>query len=377
MKRVYLKSKTNGVQRKLNKFSIAILLTSLLIVRSENLNAQFCVIEDPTITLFKSTTTNYVPDGSIKYLRVIIHFIQDGYGDGNFNKEDDGLTPPNDFNGYDYANYIIDYANISLANNQAMRIQPFGNIPVLDPGFRYKLSGVFFWKDSFHYTNYYALNGLHDLYGQSIDCAINIFITSPQGSVGGYVRSYDDNAILLFKPYLNYQQSVVNNNGWYNRASATIINHEIGHCLNLMHTILTSGGTCCPYCDDYCDDTPSILDLINMGEPSHCCWNGDTCSNNMMDYNADQQAITPDQLSRVHSTLNNSKFNYLSGNYSQQNLQINSFPNGSGAFIAKYINISGNAIINNGEKIYLECNEIILESGFEVQLGGSLEIDIN
>ena len=218
---------------------------------------------------------------------------------------------------------------------------------------------------------------LQNNYGQSTNSTINIFITSPQGSTGGYVRYYDDNAVLLFTPYLNYQNSVLYNNFWFNRASATILNHEVGHCLNLLHTILTGGGTCCTACDDFCSDTPSIVDLINIGEPSHCCWNGDTCSNNMMDYNADQQSITPEQLNRVHLTLENSKHYFLSGNYAQSNLHINSFINGSGAYIAEKVYISGPAIINDGEKVYIECKEVTFDSGFEIQLGGSLDVEIN
>jgi hypothetical protein len=360
----------------------AILLLTLAIGRlvavPDAAKAQFCVIEDASIVQQKTATKNYLPDGSIKFLRVFLHFIQQDDGSGNFNKENDGLNPPNNnFNGYDFANYIVEYANGLLQDNQPMRIQPFGNIPVYDPGYRYKLSGVFFWKNSLLYSQYYALNTLQNNYGQSTNSAINIFITSPQGSTGGYVRYYDDNAVLLFTPYLNYQNSVLYNNFWFNRASATILNHEVGHCLNLLHTILTGGGTCCTACDDFCSDTPSIVDLINIGEPSHCCWNGDTCSNNMMDYNADQQSITPEQLNRVHLTLENSKHYFLSGNYAQSNLYINSFINGSGAYIAEKVYISGPAIINDGEKVYIECKEVTFDSGFEIQLGGSLDVEIN
>ena len=59
--------------------------------------------------------------------------------------------------------------------------------------------------------------------------------------------------------------------------------HELGHSLGLLHTWNQ---------DDGCDDTPR-----NAG-----CW-GDTCSNNMMDYNASQSALTACQLGIIHYYL--------------------------------------------------------------------------
>jgi hypothetical protein len=108
--------------------------------------SQYCYIADTTIGNLKSATVDYEPGGSIKYLRVIIHFIQKDDGTGNFNENDDGMSPSHDFNGYDYAQYIVDYANDLLENNPPMRLQPFGEVPNYDPGYRYKLSGVFFGR---------------------------------------------------------------------------------------------------------------------------------------------------------------------------------------------------------------------------------------
>jgi hypothetical protein len=340
--------------------------------------SQFCYVADPTAVNLKSGTNNFVPGNPPKYIRVIIHFIQEDDGTGNFNAVDDGMSPANDFSGYDFAAYIIDYANNLLENNQEMRLQPFGDVPVYDPGFRYRLSGVFFWKNSTLYSDYNALTNLQNSYGQSTNSAINIFITSPQGSTGGYARWIGDNTVLLFKPYSNYIQSVENSNNWYNRASATIINHEVGHCLNLYHTIMTNGGTCQATWDDFCNDTPTIQQMLNLNEPNPCCWNDTHCSNNLMDYNADQQSITPDQLEHVHSALNNEKLNFIKCNYQTANLNISDFDNNSGAYIAENITVSGSsAIIVNGKTNYLECDEVTFDTGFEVEAGGKLIVHIN
>ncbi len=341
--------------------------------------SQYCFIEDTTVVPnLKSGTNNFVPGSPLKHLRVIIHFIQKDDGTGNFNENDDGLTPSNDFSGYDFAKYILDYANNLLDNNQAMRLQPFGIVPVYDPGYRYKLSGVFFWKNSTLYDDYGALSNLQTNYGQGTNDAINIFITSLQGNTGGYTRYIGDKAVLLFKPYANYIASIDNNNNWYNRASATIINHEVGHCLNLYHTVMTNSGTCKASWDDFCDDTPSIQQMLDINEPSPCCWNDIHCSNNLMDYNADQQSITPDQLEHVHSALNDEKLNFCECNYYTTTLNINNFNNNSGAFIARNIVISGStSVIETGRTVYLECDDVTFDSGFEVEIGGKLNVLVN
>jgi hypothetical protein len=259
-----------------------------------------------------------------------------------------------------------------------MRLEPFGDVPIYDPGYRYKLSGVFFWKNTTLYYDFDALSSLQSNYGQSINSAINIFITSPQGNKGGYVYEIGDKSVLLFKPYTNYIASITNNNTWYNRASAIIVNHEVGHCLNLYHTMLTNWGTCSVSSDDFCEDTPSIQQMLDLNEPDPCCWNDVYCSNNLMDYNADMQSITPDQLEHVHSALNNAKLNYQKCNYQTTSLSINTFNSNSGAYIAQNITVSGStAVVTNGKTVFIECNNVIFDSGFEVQLGGKLNVNLD
>jgi hypothetical protein len=351
----------------------------LVLFSSISCFSQYCYIADPTITNLKSATVSYIPGSPIKYLRVIIHFIQKDDGSGNFNETNDGMTPSHSFTGYDYASYIVDYANSLLMANQPMRATLNGSVPVYDPGYRYILSGVFFWRDSYLYSYKYALSNLMTSFGKSKNDAINIFISSEQGNRGGYAQYVGDNSVLIFPPYRNYIASVTNNNGWYNEASALLINHEVGHCLELYHTVWTPNtAECCPYCDDYCADTPSIPQMLSAGKPSPCCWNGETCSNNLMDYNADQRSITPDQLNRVHSALNNRKLNFTECNYFTNALNISAFGNTSNSYIARNIIVSGlSAVISNGQTIYLKGNEIVLNPGFEVQLGGNLNLLTN
>ncbi len=359
-----------------------IFFTVLFSIINIHSNSQECIIPDATVVNLKSAGYTYTPGGATKYLRVFIHFVQKDDGTGNFNEVDDGLSPANAYNGYEFADYIINYANSLLAGNQAMRLQPFGNVPVYDPGYRYKLSGVFFWKNSSLYNYYYALSALMNNYGQCTNSAINIFMTSEQGLTGGYVRHIGDNAIILFKAYKNYIESVNNNNNWYNSGTAKLINHEAGHCLNLYHTMLTNSGECSNSHDDFCDDTPTIQQMLDLSEPDPCCWNDTYCSNNLMDYNADQSSITPDQLNIIHDELDNDKINFLECNYENSNIDICDFGTESEAYIAESITVhnscsSQSSVILNGQTIYLTANEVIFNPGFEVQTGGKLNVLIN
>ncbi|MCB0686327.1 MAG: T9SS type A sorting domain-containing protein [Saprospiraceae bacterium] len=92
---------------------------------------------------------------------------------------------------------------------------------------------------------------------------------------------------------------------------AALIRHEVCHNLGLDHTWSGSDG---------CDDTPTNCNCWNIGMPctSACpcgpsALNCDTpgeVSNNIMDYNADKNAITQCQLHRMHANLMSSSGNY-------------------------------------------------------------------
>lgn len=70
--------------------------------------------------------------------------------------------------------------------------------------------------------------------------------------------------------------------------SGALLAHEIGHSLGLYHTVFKKRPS-----NDYCDDTPTWPENPD-------CWNGDSCSNNMMDYNANKDGLSACQLGRIH-----------------------------------------------------------------------------
>ncbi len=72
-----------------------------------------------------------------------------------------------------------------------------------------------------------------------------------------------------------------------------LLNHEIGHIFNLNHA----------WMEDGCPDTQDHPNRCWNWTPTGPC--RDLATNNMMDYNADQIALTPCQLGRIHLALSN------------------------------------------------------------------------
>jgi len=111
----------------------------------------------------------------------------------------------------------------------------------------------------------------------------------------------------------------------------------MGHLMGLYHS----------FSADQCDDTP----------PNKNCWNGDTCSNNFMDYNACGCALTPCQLGRLHRHLMG-----IDGN------------------IAQYVEPMGcvsrqdTIYLNNGEHVVLNGQHII-ESHIVIPKNAILEVN--
>jgi hypothetical protein len=241
---------------------------------------------------------NYVPnydrieDSYEKYVKVYVHFMDSTSRKYNIPKED----------GEKWAIDMIENANMRLKKNVQMNLPEGNNTPVIPANYQYVLT-----KDedgeicTYHYDNdlYYMLTkgkgannysqGVIMKYAKNEDNLLNLFILPPHPdsiATGRYnpLRSGISmgNSVKLTGPV---------SSGMKPWEMATGVNHEVGHTFGLGHSW---------YAKDGCDDTP----------PNPNCWAATTdgkckgpTSNNMMDYNASQMAITPCQLGKINLVM--------------------------------------------------------------------------
>lgn len=264
-------------------------------------------LESNTLKVRKSRICNdpnhYIPYPSKlhefpeRLIRVNIHFVNSSEGDQNYMGEE----------AYKFAQGLIYNANYRLSLNEKMRLPEGNSTPALEPYYRYELTpseydsiGVHFHHDD---ELYYFINkgkkrnnykrAVINKYAVAMDSVLNIFImphhpdslNSPTYNIpvtgialGNAVKLavvYD--SILPFSSY------------------GTLLNHEIGHVMGLQHSWNLNDG---------CDDTPKHGNCWGQTEYPPC---NVLTSNNMMDYNNSQMAISPCQIGIVHRNMSKEK----------------------------------------------------------------------
>lgn len=237
---------------------------------------------------------NYVPDFDfpledyLHQVRINVHFMDADSAQFNFSREE----------GIEYFEALMDNAIMRLRVNEKMNL-PIGNdTPVIPANYTYQLTDMdtktgrspyaFHYDDEMYWylskgksKNNYKRDVINK-YETHKDSVLNIFIqpTHPDS-----VASPTYNAIIAgIALGTSVKLTGLYELGRPSWEHATNLNHEIAHVLGLSHSW---------YRNDGCDDTP----------PNDNCWAAtDTppCSNNMMDYNNSQMALTPCQIGKMH-----------------------------------------------------------------------------
>ena len=321
-----------------------------------------------------------------KTLSINVHFILRDDGTGNFAKDWDGVDYSNNYNGYYYADEIIDWCNYWLERNVELRHHQAGvQLPVLPINYKYQLSGVFFHNSSFHY-NTQNLGYVASSFNNNPGEALNLYFTC-WGNGGGvaYLNGAYAEIHGYYPAYINYRLPGTDDpTGWnYSKGFADAINHEIGHNLSLEHTKTTPSTDCCdginfPYCDDDCDDTPTYQEVLAQGFPDPCFWGGPLSSNNLIDNVNENRGLSPCQIDQVHSHIEGYKTTYYPCFYTISQLILTSPINDNISYFARSIIIpsGSNLNVSNYNGLFLNAEEIEINGEFTVELGSELIVNI-
>jgi hypothetical protein len=255
---------------------------------------------------------SYIPDPMhmnatpVRYVRVNFHIMQAADGSGSFSEAQ----------GRDFIRELVKQSNIRWANNQQMNLPEGNTTPLIPIPIRIVLQkdavtgedAIYFHKDdTLAFWNRSAKKGVNSLSDRTViekykvgsDSIINIFliehhpdsINSP--TYGGATLSGISfiSALKLFSMYNQFTTVKYRDDGSPFTHDvfflSKLLNHELGHSFGLNHTWNW---------DDGCEDTPKNPGCWSQTGKAPC---DGIISNNMMDYNWNQQAVTPCQLGRM------------------------------------------------------------------------------
>jgi len=247
---------------------------------------------------FQADPLDFLPDtqhlshSPRRYLRVNFHFMDAADSSRNFDETQSRK----------FVKDLLQVMQILFDTNIKLWLPQDNDIPVIPVNLKYVLSGTGPGDDGIyhHYDDqlYYYLHmgqrrnnadwAVIEKYAVGLDTTLNIFIMPhlPDSVKSGTYKSGCvgialGNAIKIAGIYENKLTE------WNVRGT---FNHEVGHVLGLYHA----------WTDDGCPDTQEHPNDCWVIEQAGCA--GRT-SNNMMDYNAWQSALSPCQVGTIHKNL--------------------------------------------------------------------------
>ncbi len=301
----------------------------------------------------------------IRTVRINVHFMNSTSREHNFDEK----TGPK------YFHNLLNVANDKLSRNQKMNLPHGNDTDVLDPQYRYELWPIKNHNDGYlyHYDDelcFFVNKGKNKnnynkdvikKYAIGTDSILNIFVMPhhPDSLATGKYRA-SRTGIALGTSLKVAGLCENREKPW---EFSTLLNHEIGHIFGLSHSW---------YKNDGCDDTPVHANCWAPNNTEKC---KDPVSNNMMDYNNSQMAVTPCQLGKIHKTfasINHQLRGLVVPNWcnldESQTIRIQEDDVWNGA-----LDLSYNVVVEAGASLEIKCRvSMPRNSSITVEPGGTL-----
>lgn len=304
----------------------------------------------------------------MRTIRVNVHFMNDSSKKYNFNGED----------GIKYMKALIKNANGKLTRNEKMNLPHGNDTPALSPQYQYEVRGIKGENNGYmyHYDDelcFFVNKGKNKnnynkdvikKYAVGTDSILNLFVMPhhPDSLATGRYKA-SSTGIALGSSLKIAGLCENRKEPW---KFAPLLNHEIGHIFGLRHAWYKSDG---------CDDTPVHPNCWQPSDKKGC---EGPVSNNMMDYNNSQMAITPCQLGKIHksfATIGNKLRGMVVKNWCELDtsevIRITGNDIWGGA-----LDLSYNVVIESGASLDIKCRVSMPKgSSITVKPGGKLFLD--